>query len=331
MGWETNVNLIQKLYIAFYGRPADPGGLRYWASLLPDNSTPDSQVVKDLINSFVNSAEAQSRFGSPDLNAAIDRIYLFAFHRDATTDEKNAFAGKTVADVLVSVLSVSSGPDYASLNNKLQYANWFWEYIDPNKNGMPDDDPTTGTKFMATYAGNTDANDIESKLNFVDAANPPLQADVLNDVKSVADTGDAILNQNQGKTIVLTTTIGDNLTGTAYDDVFIGDNSNAASPTVHTADSINGLGGDNDTFKYYAYNGVMPQMKSIETLDLIAANTGINTTSYTDLKNIVVERWDSTTTRTITYLSTQSLDFVNNNTKTTAIITLQPDQGQRLQ
>ena len=33
--WTTNKDLIQKLYIAFYGRPADPGGLRYWAQQLP--------------------------------------------------------------------------------------------------------------------------------------------------------------------------------------------------------------------------------------------------------------------------------------------------------
>jgi len=327
MSWQANVDLVQKLYIAFYGRPADPGGLRYWASQLPDNSAPDSQAVKDLINSFVNSSEAQSRFGSPDLNAAIDRIYNFAFHRNASDAEKGAFAGKTVADVLVSVLSVSSGPDYASLNNKLQYANWFWEYIDPNKDGMPDDDPTTGTKFMATYAGNTDASDIASKLNFVDAANPPLQANVLNDVKSIADTGDAIFNQNQGKTFALTTSV-DTLTGTPYDDVFIGDNS-AFPPTVQMADSING-GDGNDTFKYYAYNGVMPQLTSIETLDLIGATTGINTTIYTDLKNIIVERWAAAAAQTIKYLSTQSLDFVNNNTKTTAIITLQPDTGSKI-
>jgi len=180
---------------------------------------------------------------------------------------------------------------------------------------------------MATYAGNTDAGDIAANLNSVDAVNPPLQADFLNDVKDIADPGDAILNENQGKTFVLTTSF-DNPTGTAYDDVFIGDNSNALSPTVQVADSINGSGGDNDTFKYYAYNGVMPQMKSIETLDLIAATKGINTTSYTDLKNIVVERWAAGAAKSITYLSTQSLDFVNNNNS--KAIKLQPDTGSKI-
>ena len=289
MGWETNVNLVQKLYIAFYGRPADPMGLRYWASQLPDNSAPDSQAVKDLINAFVNSAEAQSRFGSPDLNAAIDRIYNFAFHRNATTDEKNAFAGKTVADVLVSVLSVSSGPDYASLNNKLQYANWFWEYIDPNKDGIPDDDSTTGTKFMATYAGNTDASDIASKLNFIDSSNPPLQANVLNDVKSIADTGDAIFNQNQGKTIALTPAI-DNLTGTAYDDVFIGDRA-AGGPnqTVQAGDHLDG-GGGNDILRLYGFTaaaGIIPSITHIETVEFVGgAPTNLNIQPYTDVQTL---------------------------------------------
>lgn len=32
--WKTNRDLMQKLYILFYGRPADPEGVKFWASLL---------------------------------------------------------------------------------------------------------------------------------------------------------------------------------------------------------------------------------------------------------------------------------------------------------
>jgi len=322
MSWQANVDLVQKLYIAFYGRPADPGGLRYWAQSLGDNPTPDT--IKSVINAFVRSDEAKHHFlGDPTdpnvLMDVIDKIYDQSFHRSATDVEKAAFTGKTVADVLFSIINVSSGSDYVSLSNKLEYANQFWKYIDPNQDGLPDDD-SSGSKFMATFAGNVDADNIAAKLLFVDASHPATPNSVLNDVKLIADPGDAIINQ-------LTTfnlTIGiDNLTGTSGDDVFVGDKS-----TVQMADSINGSGGDNDTFKYYAYSGVMPQMKSIETLDLIAATAGINTTSYTDLKNIVVEQWSAGATQTIKYLSTQSLDFVNNNNAKT--ITLQPDTGSKI-
>jgi hypothetical protein len=321
MSWQANVDLVQKLYIAFYGRPADPGGLRYWAQLLGDNPTPDT--IKSVINAFVRSDEAKHHFlGDPTdpnvLMDVIDKIYDQSFHRSATDAEKAAFTGKTVADVLFSIINVSSGSDYVSLSNKLEYANQFWKYIDPNQDGLPDDD-SSGSKFMATFAGNVDADNIAAKLLFVDASHPATPNSVLNDVKLIADPGDAIINQ-------LTTfnlTIGiDNLTGTSGDDVFVGDKS-----TVQMADSINGSGG-NDTFKYYAYNGVMPQLTSIETLDLIAATTGINTTSYTDLKNIVVERWAAGATKSITYLSTQSLDFVNNNND--KAITLRPDTGSKI-
>ena len=321
MSWQANVDLVQKLYIAFYGRPADPGGLRYWAQSLGDNPTPDT--IKSVINAFIRSDEAKHHFlGDPTdpnvLMDVIDKIYDQSFHRSATDAEKAAFTGKTVADVLFSIINVSSGSDYVSLSNKLEYANQFWKYIDPNQDGLPDDD-SSGSKFMATFAGNVDADNIAAKLLFVDASHPATPNSVLNDVKLIADPGDAIINQ-------LTTfnlTIGiDNLTGTSGDDVFVGDKS-----TVQMADSINGSGG-NDTFKYYAYSGVMPQMKSIETLDLIAAAAGIDTTSYTDLKNIVVEQWNAGASRTIKYLSTQSLDFVNNNNSKT--INLQPDTGSKI-
>jgi Ca2+-binding RTX toxin-like protein len=324
--WKTNIDLIQKLYIAFYGRPADPGGLRYWASQLPDNAAPDSAAVRDLISRFINSQEAQDRFGSPSLNSAIARIYTYAFHRDATDADKAKYAGKTVVDVLVDVISVSYGPDYGTLNEKLQYAKWFTQYLDPNGDGIPNDDPT-GTKFTATFYGNTDAETAKSKLHEISLANPAVQSKVLEDVKAIADPGDAILTTPPptGQIFTLTANI-DTLTGTSYNDVFIGDNS-GATKLVQMADSINGSGGD-DTFKYYGYNGVLPQMKSIETLHLIGAITGIDTTSLTDLKNIVVERWAAGATQTITYLSTQSLDFVNNNN--TKIINLQPDTGSKI-
>lgn len=57
--WKTNRDLMQKLYILFYGRPADPEGVKFWASLLPDNAKLDSPEVRELIKSFVNSEEAK--------------------------------------------------------------------------------------------------------------------------------------------------------------------------------------------------------------------------------------------------------------------------------
>lgn len=192
--WRTNIELIQKLYIAFYGRPADPGGLLYWATQLPDNASADTPEVRKLINSFINSSEAQIRFGNPPFDSVISRIYIYAFGRDITSAERAQYEGKTLVDVLLNLLKISSGQDYQNFYNKIQYANYFIEWIDPNINGIPDDD-STKTRFMANFSGNLDAELIKSKLIFINSQNPPTSQMVLNDIKNhIADPNDPILN-----------------------------------------------------------------------------------------------------------------------------------------
>ena len=286
MAWQTNVDLIQKLYIAFYGRPADPGGLRYWASQLPDNAAPDSPAVRDLISRFINSQEAQDRFGSPSLNSTVARVYTYAFHRDATDADKAKYADKTVVDVLVDVLSVSYGPDYGTLNEKLQYAKWFTNYLDPNGDGIPNDD-ATGTKFAATFSGNTDAETAKSKLHDIWLGNPAVQSKVLDDVKSIADTGDYILTNPPvtGQTFTLTAGV-NNFTGGDGADTFDGV---ANANSLNTSDRLDGGGGDDTLYATLGAVTVAPTLKNIENINITATDDATldlqNSTGYTTLVN----------------------------------------------
>jgi hypothetical protein len=304
MAWTSNIDLIQKLYIAYYGRPADPGGLRYWASQLPDNATPDSAATRELISRFINSQESQDRFGSPSLDSAIARIYTYAFHRDATNADKALYTGKTVVDVLVNVISVSSGPDYASLNNKLEYAKWFTAFLDPNGDGLPNDD-STGTKFYATFYGNTDATDIAAKLNSIDAANPAVKSNVLNDVISIADPGDAIKTNppSTGQTFTLTTDA-DAFTGTAGNDTFV-----ATEATLSSADVIDG-GDGNDLFRYAssgnaAVNEAGFEIKNVETVQITSDAVNGTTFDFTGTQGVqTIRNFNSSQDLTLTGLKT---------------------------
>ena len=71
--------IIQNAYLAYYGRPADPAGLDYWAGRLKDAGG----NLNEIIAAFGNSAEFTDRFGTLDTTELVNAIYQRLFKRDA--------------------------------------------------------------------------------------------------------------------------------------------------------------------------------------------------------------------------------------------------------
>lgn len=190
----TSRELIQKLYLAFYGRPGDPGGIAYWCTYLPEKVELQSKEVEELISKFINSEEALKRFGIPPKEAVLERIFVQAFGREPRHEEKNYFKEKSIEEILLYVVSVREGSDFAVLSQKVRYAELFVEILDPNLDGKPNDDPS-GSKFTATFAGVRDAEVAKALLTLLGAETVEITRDrVLEDIKHyIADPGDYIL------------------------------------------------------------------------------------------------------------------------------------------
>lgn len=60
MAGQATLSTVQSLYLAYYGRPADPEGLNFWANIVEANGG-DINVI---INDFSTAPEYQQRFGS---------------------------------------------------------------------------------------------------------------------------------------------------------------------------------------------------------------------------------------------------------------------------
>ena len=75
----NEAQIIQNAYLAYYGRPADPAGLDYWAGRLKDAGG----NLNEIIAAFGNSAEFTDRFGTLDTTELVDAIYQRLFKRDA--------------------------------------------------------------------------------------------------------------------------------------------------------------------------------------------------------------------------------------------------------
>lgn len=145
---------VQKAYIGYYQRPADPEGLLYWAGRLEASGG----NLTDIIEAFANSQESQTLYGpinNTTISGVINAIYRALFNRDAEPGGLAWYANGfstgqyTAATIMLNVLYGAQNDDLQSINNKLSAANLFTKAIDPELDG---------SNFKAIYEGNIAAN-----------------------------------------------------------------------------------------------------------------------------------------------------------------------------
>jgi len=126
---------VQKLYIAFYQRPADAEGLAYWADRL-DKTAGNASAI---IDAFATSLEARTLYGpisSGNIDTVIDSIYmgLFGRHVDAEGLKfyHDGFIGGTftAGSITLNILDGARNEDQSIIDNKLQVAKQFTALYD---------------------------------------------------------------------------------------------------------------------------------------------------------------------------------------------------------
>ena len=109
----TLESTVQSFYLAFFGRPADPDGLKFWAGQLGANGGDTGLITR----AFADSEEAKVRFGDDTPEQRIAQIYQQLFNR-APEAAGLAFWSDAVkkghvslADVAVTILEGAQGSD----------------------------------------------------------------------------------------------------------------------------------------------------------------------------------------------------------------------------
>ncbi|MFT7287411.1 MAG: hypothetical protein ACI87W_001525, partial [Halieaceae bacterium] len=153
---------VQEIYIAYYQRPADPAGLRFWAERLDQNGGD----LNEIIDSFGTSPEALGLYGvvdSQNIGETIDSIYLGLFGRLADAGGKAFYTEQfligrfTPASIALDILNGAQNEDADAIANKLIVANDFTQVIDGRDYSNPDFGGGGISQFEVSYSGPADA------------------------------------------------------------------------------------------------------------------------------------------------------------------------------
>ncbi len=248
---------VQKAYVAFYGRPADPSGLAYWT----DKLAAAKGNLSEIIQAFGKSAEATALFGSKSNLDAINSLYQQIFGRAADPEGLLYYNGEllagrmTLIDIAQRVIDGAKGTDVAIVTNRLTAAQSFTDSLDTAAEILAyqgNDAAASARTWMGTVAGTADS---------LTSATANIATTVTSIVTSYNSTS------NPGQTFTLTTGT-DTVNGTESNDTINaalgGTNSNVM--TYSASDSLDGKGGTDTLYVEADGNVNLALVKSIENV-----------------------------------------------------------------
>jgi len=261
---------VQKIYVAYYGRPADPAGLQYWAGQLAANGG----NLTSIINAFGNSAESTALYAGADNSAKVTAIYQAMFNR-APDAPGLAFytaeltAGRmTAASIALNVANGAQGTDATYLNNKVTVGTAFTDAL------------TVDSAAAVAYSGTTAITAARSLISGVTTS--AATTNVASTITSIKAGGGAAA----GQTFTLTTTTDEIVNGTSGNDTING----TATNRLHSGDIIVDTStSDSDTLNAAVTVATLTtRIQNIETINLTGEylTTGIaltNVSGTTDL------------------------------------------------
>jgi len=127
---EEIVAQAQQLYVSYYGRPADPGGLDFWAGVFADTDD-----VGRALAAFGESPEYRALIEGLGNREIVNDLYRRMFNRDGDEAGLNFYLGQlesgaaSLASIALDIANGARGDDVAVLDNKVAVANTFTEAV----------------------------------------------------------------------------------------------------------------------------------------------------------------------------------------------------------
>jgi len=118
---------LQEVYIAYYGRPADPAGQYWWAEQLLSVGGDLTAIIQQ----FGTSSEFDESYGGLDNGELIDKVYLNMFGREPDAEGRAFYLSRldagtlTLQTIALDVLNGAQNEDFTIIDNKVQCSDYF--------------------------------------------------------------------------------------------------------------------------------------------------------------------------------------------------------------
>jgi hypothetical protein len=275
---------LQQQYIAYFGRPGDPAGIKYWLS--SSSGISSAREFADKI--YAQEEYKTSTVGSKSTEEQINGLYVNLFGRQAdakgllywTNQVENGTL--SLSNIAYDLIAAASAPvsgnetqaalDASSLANKVAAAEAYTTEVENSTSAILAYQPESSTPWKTGAAFESAVTYIAS----VDSSTAHTAAGITTTVASMT-TGSSV----SGSSFTLTTTANettggaDNFTGTSGSDTFLANASNA----FDVGDIVDGKGGiDTLTTRYNitAAKSVSAAVTNVEkvTIDVDDGDSG---------------------------------------------------------
>lgn len=134
LSWKTDpyVNDAQKVYIAYFGRPADVVGIKTTEQQIRDAGGDKAAIT----SMFANSAESLAFYGGKTTEQKVDAIYTQLFGRHAEKAGLDYWIGQLEYGLIdqvsmgIKIMDGAMLTDRTIIENRVAAANYFTEHID---------------------------------------------------------------------------------------------------------------------------------------------------------------------------------------------------------
>ncbi|KQZ60483.1 hypothetical protein ASD54_23115 [Rhizobium sp. Root149] len=250
---------IQGVYVALFGRPADPTGLAYF------NSVTNNGANLNAIGNLATQSEYTARFSGLNNVQIINTIYQSLFGRDADLTGLTFFADAlakgtlNINNIAIAILDGAQGTDKTIVTNKVAAADLYTKALDTGA------EVVAYSGLSAAAAGRTFLTGVTTTVPTAAAVDTAVAAMVTTSTGGGTGTTGVILTLTAGADTFTTTATADSSKTTAGNDTIRG----LTAGHINAADVIDGGAGTDTLNALAALDAtVKPVFTSVENVNL---------------------------------------------------------------